>query len=320
MAAPEPSPFFLVGTTRSGTSLLGLMLRNHPDISFPGEFEFAFDFEFAAEHGRAPTLADYHEHLLLDRHFRHHQLRIDTSLPRPDLVRSLLKQMNEDGGGATRPLVGVAVHRHYDQLFAIWPEARFIHLRRDPRDVARSWMEYGWSGNAWAAARTWGALERLWSEVRSRIPKERVFELRFEDLVSDPPASLEAICEFLGVAYDAQMLDYHRSSTYGPVDPKQVAKWRTALSPNEQRIFEGEIGDLLVARGYERCGLPPLHVGPLLARWFAFDDRLRRLRVRLRLFGFRNWFFDKIAVGLGNKDWHGKLELERQAVINANLK
>jgi hypothetical protein len=318
MAAPEPSPFFLVGTTRSGTSLLGLMLGSHPEISFPGEFEFAFDF--APRRGGHPSIADYHEWLELDRHFLHHKLRIDPALGYHELVRSFLAQMNAASGPAHKPLVGVALHRHYDRILRIWPDARFIHLRRDPRDVARSWMELGWSGNVWAAARTWSQLDQLWCDVKARLRKDRYFELRFEDLVSDPPTTLKAICEFLGVAYDAQMLTYHRSSTYGPVDPKQVEKWRTALTPNEQRILENEIGDLLVARGYARSGLSPRPIGPVAAQWHAIDDRLHRMHARLRMFGLRNLLFDKIALALGNKAWHRHLELERQAIITARLR
>lgn len=319
MPAPEPSPFFLVGTTRSGTSLLGLMLGSHPEISFPGEFEFAFDFDFAPHGQGHPSLADYHEWLSLDRHFRHHKLRIDPALDYPALLRAFLAQMNADSGGAHKPLVGVALHRHYDRILPIWPAARFIHLRRDPRDVARSWIQFGWSGNVWAAARTWSELDQLWCGVKARLPKDRFFELRFEDLVSDPPASLGAICDFLGVAYDPKMLAYHRSSTYGPVDPNQIAKWRTALTPNERRILESEIGDLLVARGYARSGVPTRPIGPVAMQWHAMDDRLRRARARLHMFGFRNLLFDKVALALGNKAWHRRLELERQAIITATL-
>jgi hypothetical protein len=317
MARLDASHFFLVGTTRSGTSLLGLMLRNHPQIAFPGEFEFAFDWE--SETNSFPPLSEFHAYLAMDRHFRHHGLEIDESLAAPELVRSLLAQMKESEDGSA-PLVGVAVHRHFDRLYRLFPNARYLHLVRDPRDVARSWMEFGWAGNAWMAARTWRELETLWRDVARRIPPERVFELRFKDLVEDPQGKLKEICAFLGIRYAEEMLAYHERSSYGPVDPGQIAKWCTALSANEQRLMEGELGDLLDANGYERCGLPPRVVGPTLAPLLRADDRLRRLRVRLRRFGVRNWVSDKIALALGRKAWHRELELERQAIINASLK
>ena len=314
----DESTFFLVGTTRSGTSLLGLMLRSHPEIAFPGEFEFAVDFMPSAD--RFPDVGAYTEWLAMDRHWRHHRPAIDPALPYPELVRSFLAQMRRDAGDAHKRLVGAAVHRHFDRLVRLWPEARYVHLVRDPRDVARSWMEHGWSGNAWAAGRTWAELEWLWEQVARALPPERVHALRFEDLVRDPSGELVRLCAFLGVAYDDAMLRYHESSTYGPVDPRQIGKWRTALPPREQRWLEGVAGDVLVARGYERCGLPPLVAGPLASRALALDDRLQRWRVRVRRFGFWLWVANQIAKALGLEGLQRRIELRNQAIINESLK
>ena len=316
--ADDATTFFLVGTTRSGTSLLGLMLHNHPEIVFPGEFELAVDFMPSAD--AFPALPDYYEWLSMDRHFRHHAPSIDPALSYPALVRSFLGQMKRDAGGADKRLVGAAVHRHFDRLLTLFPAARFIHLVRDPRDVARSWIEFGWSGNAWAAGREWDALERLWDRVAVAIPPERVHALRFEDLVRDPRGALEAICAFLGVPYAESMLRYHERSTYGPIDPNQVFKWRTALTPSEQRWIEGVAGEMLVARGYERCGLAPKRAGALGARWLALDDWARRWRARVRRFGFLPWLADQIAKGMHLEGVRRRIELRNQAIINRSLK
>jgi hypothetical protein len=318
MAVSDEALVFLVGTTRSGTSLLGLMLRNHPDVSFPGEFEFALDPLDAGDPAAAPP--GLRAALAMDRHVRHHRLAIDAALPAPLLLRDLLLQMKRGEGSAHKPLTGVAVHRHFDRLVRLFPDARFLHLVRDPRDVARSWIEFGWAGNAWGAARGWRTLETLWSDVERRIPRDRVFTLRFEELVHDPPKHLAEVCAFLGVPYTDAMLRYHERSTYAPVDPKQVAKWRSALTPREQRLVEAALGDLLVARGYERCGLPPIAVGPIFARWLALDDWVRRARTRMRIFGWRLSACDWVARRLGLRAWHERLELERQSIINASLK
>ncbi len=85
------SPIFLVGSVRSGTTLLGDMLDHHPDVAFPGEFELAVDF--MGPNGEIPDLAEYHAWLEVDRHFLGHGLQIDPSLDYPQLVRSLLGQM-----------------------------------------------------------------------------------------------------------------------------------------------------------------------------------------------------------------------------------
>lgn len=314
----DEATFFVVGTTRSGTSLLSLMLRNHPAIAYPGEFEFAVDFMPGPDvHPRLDAYADW---LSMDRHYRHHRPRIDPTLSYPALVRSFLAQMKHEQA-PDKPLVGASVHRHFDRLLHLFPGARYLHLVRDPRDVVRSWIDFGWEGNGWAAGRAWAELESLWDRVKPRIDPERVHELRFEDLVREPRAELARVCAFLGVPYADSMLRYHETSTYGPVDASQIGKWRKTLSARDQQLVDGEIGPaLLASRGYEPCGVPPLRAGPLAARWLAFDDWWQRLRKRIELFGFGIWICDQIAKTLRIESWHRRLELRRQAIINASLK
>jgi len=310
--------FFLVGATRSGTTMLGLMLDHHPDVSFPGEFEFAVDLMPGA--GAFPELPLYYDWLSMNRHYRRHRPAIDPALTYPELVRSFLLQMKRAAGGEGKHWVGAAVHRHFDRVHALWPEARFVHLARDPRDVIRSWLELGWSGEAWTAAHVWRDLELLWDQVRARIPPERVFEVRFEDLVGRTHEVLAPLCAFLSVPYSDFMLGYPEDTTYATVDPSQIGKWRHALSPREQRLVEGVLGDLLVERGYAPSGLPPLHVGALAGRGLRLRDWASRLRSRLQLFGFRIWLADQVAKLLRLEGWRRRLELRRQAIVNSLLK
>lgn len=317
-ASADANTFFLVGTTRSGTTLLGLMLGHHPDISFPGEFEFAVDFMPNAD--TFPPLPAYYEWLAMNRHYRWHRPEIDPTLAYPQLVRSFLAHMKHAAGGEAKRWVGVAVHRHFDRLHALWPDVRFVHLVRDPRDVIRSWLELGWSGEAYTAACTWRDLELLWAQVRSRIPPERVFELRYEDLIRRTPEVLASLCAFLSLPYSERMLSYPDDTTYEPIDPQQVGKWRRALSPRQQRLVDRALGDLLVERGYPPSGHPPLRVGPLLVQVLRLRDWQMRLRSRLRQFGWRIWVADQIAKLLHLEGWRRRLELRRQAIVNRQLK
>jgi hypothetical protein len=317
-APKDEELFFLVGTTRAGTTLLGLMLDHHPQIAFPGEFELAVDF--VSSEDRFPDVDAYAEWLGMNRQFRFLQLEADRDLAYPALVRSLLAQMKQRSKGVGKPLVGVAVHRHYDRLLRLFPEARYVHIVRDPRDVGVSWLEKGWSGNLWAASREWCALEALWDRVAARIPPERRHELRLEDLLRDPTRELTGICRALGVTYDPAMLTYPEDTTYEAVDPRQIGKWRTQLERDEVRLAEAGLDGLLEARGYERSGEPARRIGPLHARLLRIDDWWNRLLSRIRLFGLGLWLCDQLARVLGLASWRRRLELRRQAVINQILK
>ena len=67
---------------------------------------------------------------------------VDETLTYPDLVRSFLQQKKvwDD-----KPIVGATVHKFFDVTQTIWPDARYIHIVRDPRDVARSCVVIGTS-------------------------------------------------------------------------------------------------------------------------------------------------------------------------------
>ena len=93
------------------------------------------------------------------------------------------------------------------------PEAHFIHLIRDGRDVALSLSEVSWGpGDVKAAAAKWvDELSRARERAR-RLAPGTYMELRFEDLVADPEPNLRRIAEFVELPWDATMLAYHQGA------------------------------------------------------------------------------------------------------------
>lgn len=273
-------PVFLVASERSGTTLLRLMLDHHPRIAFLGEFEFAIDQIDDA--GRYPSLAQFYRFLSTDRMFLHWGFTVDHTLGYAGLVSSFLNQYRSRHN---KPLVGATVHRHFDRLLVPWSDARFIHLVRDGRDVAHSVVGMGWAGNAWTGCQRWIDAERLWDSLALRLPAERRIELSFESLVRDPSRELSRVCEWLGVEFDAKMLEYWRSSSYERPNPAMIGKWRNELAEQDVRLVESRIGPMLERRGYELSGLPPIQVSSAFARRLRWHDRARRAKHRLRRYG-----------------------------------
>lgn len=309
------APFFLVGSERSGTTLLRLMLSHHPAIECAPEFEFLIEpLTSGPDWPDADAYADWLE---TSRIFLPHGLRVDRGLAYPDLARGFLEQYGARSG---KPVLGATCHKHFDRLLRLWPEARFVHLLRDGRDVARSCIAMGWAGNVWTGAQRWIDAETLWSELARAIPAERRLDVRYEDLVSDPEAVLGRVCRFLGREFDAGMLDYPESSTYGRPDPSLAERWRRDLSSGELALLEARIGPLLRERGYPESGVPPARVGSVRGLRLALQDRLARFRFRRRRYGLGLVLKGRLARSLGWKRLERRVIVERNRIDDRHLR
>jgi len=276
----RPDPIFLVGAERSGTTMLRLMLDHHPDIAFFSEFEFAS--ERISDRGDFPEVASYREWLRSDRIFAESGFEVDDTLDYPDLVRSFLDQKRDRD---RKPLVGATVHTGFDHLESIWPGARYIHLLRDPRDVARSTIAMGWAGNVWTGVERWLRAESTWSRLRDRLPRDRWIELHYESLVQDPERELQAICDLLGIRYDARMLSYPEHSSYPAPDPSVANRWQQDLSDSDIGLVEQRVGSRLSECGYEPSGVAAVSVTPRMERRMRRQDWIARIRFRIRRHG-----------------------------------
>ncbi len=277
-------PVFLVGSECSGTTLLRLMLDHHPRIAF--FFEFQYSVAKMPERTGWPDLTEYCDYLEGDRIFRAARLSVDPTLDYPHLIDSFLRQKRDRDH---KDVVGAVVHYDYDRLLRIWPDARFLHIIRDGRDVAQSAMAHGWGGNLYSAAYKWLDAEELWSRFSAELPPDRYHEVRYEDLVRFPEEVLDRICEFIGVPYDRAMFDYLNDSTFSAPSPARLDKWRTALSPYELQLAEARMGDMLVARGYPLSGLPRLKITPTLRRRLWLQNRMACSSFRRRRYGILLW-------------------------------
>lgn len=282
-------PSFLVGAERSGTTMLRLMLDHHPEIAWLQEFEYAVDR--VADDGQWPDLEDYLGWLTTHRIFQAREFSVDQSLSYPELVRSFLEQHRQRAG---KPLIGATCHRNFHRLLYLWPEARFIHLVRDGRAVARSVINMGWSSNMWTASRKWVEAERTWDHLCETLAESRYIEVKYEELLADPEKELDRICCFLGVSYDSAMLRYPEDTTYGAPDSSLTDQWLHRLDTSEIELAERRIGGLLEKRGYQAIYTRGGTVSSLQALRFKLKDKLFGWRKGLRKYGPALWLSEKL--------------------------
>ena len=291
-------PTFLIGSERSGTTLLRLMLDSHHNMLIWAEYEYATDL--VSDAGNFPNLPDYYQWLQSNRNFLMDGPLIDRRLSYPALVNSFLKQFQQFSDDKTensrpKPLIGATVHHNFDRLLHIWPDAKFIHIVRDGRDVSRSCVNMGWAGDGWHGAKRWLTAEKLWDEMKLKVPAERRLEVRFERLVENTTETLGAICEFMGDRYHPDMMNYAVGTDYGLPDASLVNQWHTKLSKREIQLIEARIAPLLVDRDYRLSGLPAIRVSKVDRMLLKIQNKWGILSRRARKYGIPLMSADLIA-------------------------
>lgn len=165
--------------------------------------------------------------------------------------------------------------RHLGLIDRLFPEAQYVHLVRDGRDVALAFLDMpeGIVTRTWAHPQDAAGFACEWSTevtrarmLGRRVGESRYMEVRYEDLVTDASNVVESVCEFAGIPYEPAMLEYtsaidvsekpHLQRMLQP-PTRGVRDWRSQMSPGDVLAFEAIAGDLLEDLGYERKGSTP---------------------------------------------------------------
>jgi len=272
----------MVGPLRAGTTMLRLLMANHPRIACIGEFEEAVSQTGA---GEWPDPTWYRRWLAQDRAALAKRYEIDDTIADyPSLVRSMWGQR---AARSQKPIVGCTIHSRFDRIPEIWPGVKFIFLVRDPRDVARSCVGMGWVGEATHGARFWLDPVRRWCRLRDRLDPADFVEVRYEDLLRDPPSVLDRCCRLLGERFDPAMLEFHQTSTYEPLDPALAEQWRRKMAPRTAEVVDSICLEFMQRFGYEPSAPAPRPAGWMERLRLSADNRLGRFRFRVRRYGFR---------------------------------
>ena len=307
-------PIFLVGAERSGTTLLRLMLSHHSQLAWCNEFEYSVDL---ISDGNFPQLDVYYSWLETHRIFQATNFKIDRDLNYYQLINSFFIQKQVREG---KPLVGATVHRHFDRLLQIWPKAKFIHIVRDGRDVARSCIGMGWAGNVWTGVERWIESENLWADLSQSLSAWQKTEVTYESLISHPQDVLEDLCNFLEISFEPQMLTYDRTTSYDLPNPKLIHQWKYKLSDLEIQLIESRIAGMLQERNYELSNLPSIQVTPVIVQKLKLQDWLKRIQFRINRLGLRLFLADNLSRRLQLNSWQKNIKLKINDVQRTYLK
>jgi hypothetical protein len=293
------------------------MLDHHPQVACLDEFDFVLDT--LNPDGTEPDPTTLRERLQAERGYRFSGFQLPATLDFAASMRALFDNLMSQASAGKR-VVGVTFHRHCLETLRYWPEAKFIHLVRDPRDVAPSVIAMGWAGTAWHATRFWLDAEEEVDRLKTVLAPERIVKIRFEDLVSRPVEELTRLCDLLGVAYDPLMLSYPANSTYPPPDSTAAARWKGRMVESDVRQVEQRTLARMIAHGYEPSGLPPLRLGAF-QRWrMALSDRVYRFRWGLKTYGAVPVVTSAVASRLGLSSVAARARCRMQEIEMQNLR
>ncbi|MEH3118761.1 MAG: sulfotransferase [Methylorubrum populi] len=235
--APMP---FVVGVARSGTTLLRLLLDAHPDLAMTPETNW-LGGALAALRPDAPADA-FRKALTGAPNWGDMEIgeaALDAILAQPfaapgDRLRAIYRAYAARFGvsriGDKTPLHGSRMTTIREAL----PEARFIHIVRDGRDVALSLRElwFGPGRDAEDAAAFWMWHLRQIRQEAQFVP--HYLEVRFEELVADPRKVLTEIGAFIDLPFHEDQLRAHERAAARLTELKDV-HWGTRRITAEQR-------------------------------------------------------------------------------------
>jgi sulfotransferase family protein len=271
-------PIFIVACPRSGTALLRNLLRAHPNITFPDESHFIPGFYKAFGNPRTEQEArDLAAKILGLFWVRNWGLTLT-----PDdfagcrSYREIVCLLFEAWARfENKPRWGDKTPQYLTELPAIleiFPEAKIIHIYRDGRDVALSWLQVRFEPrNVYTAAHLWKERVEAAREYAGTLPADTYLELSYESLLTETRTTMETVCHFIEEPFCEQVLTpnilrlekrvllnrptpAHKRRNWTTVMASNVRLWETKMPARDRILFESIAGDLLNSLGYELQG------------------------------------------------------------------
>lgn len=276
------SPFFVIGSVRSGTTLVERILNRHSRLFVPPEtFYFTLLDRLGLLEGDGSAsdvgLQRVVERYKTDRAFgflgvpqgQEESILLDGAASYCDILQNLMRFLSQR---AAKPRWGEKTPnnlRYVPFIRKCFPNARFILVVRDGRAAVMSRLKHpNWRRNLLACARHWSDDAVVMQRLIATQDPSILHVLRFEELLSSPEKTIKEMCEFLGEPFEKAMIDaqldnkgakqdyynqpWMAKSVQG-IDRSRANDWRREYSARELRLVEGVAGEQLKALGY------PLH-------------------------------------------------------------
>ncbi len=307
------APFFIIGLPRSGTTLLSVMLANHPEVclgaSSVGMALVRAYRRFLHRLQRGKKSPEEVFRSVLQESYKKRLLPLfggekwlaDRELF-PDFLERQLRVFAERQGKSLWGDKTPDLNFHLAEIDQMLPSARFIHLVRDPRSNALSLHRRQHYDLALAAQR-WREINGLAEAQAVLYGGDRFLSVKYEDLLLDTERVMRRVCAFLGLAFDESVLKPGKEEEFlagkayvkAELQKEKVFSWKEHLSRREVLKIERIVGRFMLKAGYKPlCWRPDQGEKPLSA-WQLFWLK-ERLMWRMLFRGRREQMIDRRLV------------------------
>ncbi|MGZ3690154.1 MAG: sulfotransferase family protein [Pseudobdellovibrio sp.] len=315
------NPIFIIGTERSGSNLMRMILNSHPHIAIPHPPHIMRDM--------TPLLGSYGDlrddfhfkelicdiALLVQLHFSPWPIAIDQELvfkssPSRTLYgiyAAIYEQYLKHTGKARWGCKSTFMFQHIETILHHHARAKFIHLVRDPRDVAVSASDSIFSNyHPYKMAELWAQEQSVIEQSAERLASEnRLVTVKYEDLVKAPEEQVKKIMSFLDEHYVSEQLNFFKTKeadqlaalskswkqVSSPISDKSVAQYKRKLSPEGIAFVESTAGDLMKRYGYHLETSGDLSPSSAQLQMIEISEQISTIKTEFKsMFSDKNFF------------------------------
>lgn len=276
-----------IGTQRSGSNLLRVMLNQHPEISAPHPphilqvmmplLPMYGDLSRATVPGRSDGFARLVDDVctLVEKNPVNWSVSFDraavaancSNRTLPQVMKAVYEVKAQTKHASIWCCKSMASIQYVNEIEAAGIHPVYIFLYRDGRDVACSFRKaVVGEKHPYFLAQQWMQEQELSLELAARLGEERVISIRYEEFIADPVQTLKRICEVVQIEYNPVMLEYADASESKitassgkmwsnltkPLMRDNTKKYLRELSEDDLTIFESVAGNTLEKLGYTR--------------------------------------------------------------------
>ncbi|MCC9601455.1 sulfotransferase [Stieleria sp. JC731] len=274
-------PFFVLGTQRSGTTLLYKILSASGEVFCWNEMFSVHEALFGSQQGGVDAFARQ-----LSKRLRFADVQAGES--RTDVFRRSMVRAAGDAGFSRWCLKDPRITYYLPQYAEAFPDAKFVVIVRDGRAVCRSYLDtstfaVGRPSNAVAAGIKWRDEVKRQQQFLGQYP-DRTLVVRYEDLITGFEAEVRRLADFLELDELDRMLRYYdqpsetaihagNKNVLTPPDPNRIHDWNSKLSEKQIRTIESISEEMLTQFQYELL-YEPRQVSRLYSRIACLSDRI----------------------------------------------